>query len=321
MANLPQFKIGKQQCIQLVGAPGLALFLSLAALSPVQAGPAVGQFELKNLESGQGYLEFQSQNAWSHGQPKRKSAINDDGELVFDDNTVIRQRHALEMEMGFTSFLKARIGIEYEKERLEEPGVFANANSFDELKLDELGAEVIAVLIPREGDGFGLGAVVEVERPLEREEQMNVILGPIFEFASGPWFVAAIPMMVHHFGGDPNEDGIRDDRWDFAYAAQVAYTISSSWQVAVEAYGTVDRVGGTGDKTEAVEIFGDTDQHRMGPIVYYSYDLGSDLVLQPTSAGDDDEENSVVSVGLGYFAGLNKNTPDGTLKFSVEVDF
>lgn len=299
----------------------LASIALCATVGSAYAGPAIGQFELKNLEAGQGYLEFQSQNAWSFGQPNRKSAINDDGELVFDDNTVIRQRHALEMEMGFTSFLKMRVGIEYETERLEEPGVFADANRLDELKLDELGAELIAVLVPREGDGFGVGAVVEVERPLEREEQMNVILGPIFEFASGPWFAAAIPMMVHHFGGDPDEDGIRDDRWDFAYAVQVAYTISSSWQVAVEAYGTVDRVGSTGNKTETAEIFGDTDQHRIGPIVYYSYDLGRDLVVQPKGAGDDDGENSVVSVGLGYFAGLNSNTPDGTLKFSVEVDF
>jgi len=28
-----------------------------------------------------------------------------------------------------------------------------------------------------------------------------------------------------------------------------------------------------------------------------------------------------MTVGLGYLAGLNENTADGTLKLSVEVDF
>jgi hypothetical protein len=32
-------------------------------------------------------------------------------------------------------------------------------------------------------------------------------------------------------------------------------------------------------------------------------------------------EGSSVSVGLGLLAGLNENTPDATLKLSVEVDF
>jgi hypothetical protein len=182
---------------------------------------------------------------------------------------------------------------------------------------------VISVFIPREGDGFGVGAVVEVERPLEKEEQMSVILGPIFEWASGPWFAAAIPMAVHHFGGEPDEDGINDDRWDFAYAAQVAYTVSSQWTLAIEGYGTVDRIGNSGNRTETARIFGDFDQHRAGPIVYYAHDLGRDLVVQPKGSGDDDDEseNSIMTVGLGYFFGLTGNTPDGTLKFSVEVDF
>ena len=297
-----------------------ALFAEGVAARQAHAGPAVGQFELKTLEAGHGFLEFQSQNAWSHGQPDRKRAIVN-GEEIFDDNTVIRQRHALEMEMGFTSFLKMRVGIEYERERLDEPGTFADADAFNPLKLEEVGAELIAVVIPREDDGFGLGAVVEVERPLESEEQMSVILGPIFELASGPWFAAAIPMMVHHFGGEADEDGIKDDKWDFAYAAQVAYTVSPSWKLAVEAYGTVDRVGNTGHRGEAAAAFGDHDQHRLGPLVYYTYDFGRSLRPDPVREDDGDIETSNVTVGLGYLVGLNDNTPDGTFKMSVEVDF
>lgn len=284
------------------------------------AGPAIGQFELKTLESAPGYLEFQSQNAWTFGQPRRQSA-DVDGEQVYDDNAVIKQREALEMEMGFTRYLKMRIGIEFEEERIDDPASQAEANSFAALKLDEIGTELIAVLIPRDGDGFGLGTVVEFERPLESGEQMSLIMGPIFEYAAGPWLLAAIPMLVHDFGGDPDDDGIKDDKWDFAYAAQVAYEFSETWTLAIEAYGTVERLGSTGTRGEAALAFGDHDQHRVGPILYYTYDVGRSLRPDPRRDSDGAIESSEVSVGLGLLAGLNDNTPDATLKLSVEVDF
>lgn len=290
------------------------------AVQPAAADPAIGQFELKTLESSPGYLEFQSQNAWSFGQPGRKSA-DVGGEEVFDDNAVIRQREALEMEMGFTRYLKMRVGIEFEQERIDDPESPEEADSFASLKLDEIGTELIAVFIPRDGDGFGVGTVVEFERPLEAGEQMSLIMGPIFEYASGPWLVAAIPMLVHDFGGDPDEDGIKDDKWDFAYAAQVAYSFSETWTLALEAYGTVERLGSTGTRGEAALTFGDHDQHRLGPILYYSYDVGRSLRPDPRRDSDGEIETSEVSVGLGLLAGLNDNTPDATLKLSVEVDF
>jgi hypothetical protein len=290
------------------------------AAGPAAADPAIGQFELKNLESAPGYLEFQSQNAWTFGHPRRESAVVD-GEQIYDDNAIIKQREALEMEMGFTRYLKMRVGIEFEEERIDDPETPSEADSFAPLQLDEIGAELITVFIPRDGDGFGFGSVVEFERPLEAGEQMSLIMGPIFEFASGPWFVAAIPMLVHDFGGDPDDDGIRDEKWDFAYAAQVAYAFSETWTLAIEAYGTVERLGSTGTRGEAALAFGDHDQHRIGPILYYSYDVGRSLRPDPRRDSDGEIETSEVSVGLGLLAGLNEDTPDATLKFSVEVDF
>lgn len=292
----------------------------MAAVTPAEAGPAIGQFELKTLESAPGYLEFQSQNALAFGQPRRATA-NIAGEDIYDDNSIARQREALEMEMGFTRYLKMRIGIEFEQERLDDPDAPVMANSFGDLKLDEIGTELIVVLIPREGDGFGLGTVVEFERPLESGEQMSVIMGPIFEYAAGPWQVSAIPMLVHHFGGDPDEDGIKDEKWDFAYATQIAYEFSETWTLALEGYGTVDRLGSTGTRGEAARAFGDHDQHRLGPILYYTHDFGRSLRPDPRRDGEGEIESSEITVGLGLLAGLNSNTPDATLKLSVEVDF
>jgi hypothetical protein len=173
---------------------------------------------------------------------------------------------------------------------------------------NEVGAELIAVLVPREGDGAGFGVVAELEGPLDQEDSNTLVLGAIVELQSARWFAAAVPMLVHDFGGE-SQDGERvDTKWDFAYAAQLAYTFSASWSLALEGYGTVERLSSTGHPSDAAELFGDFDQHRLGPVLYYAYDFGG-------------VQDTALSVGLGLLAGLNDDTPDHTLKLSIELDF
>ncbi len=295
--------------------------LCVMCYGPAWAGPAVNQFELKDLESAPGYLQFQSQNAWSFGQPSRATDVAPNGERIYDDNSVVRQREALEMEMGLATWLKFRIGIEFEEERLDEPLTLRDENAFAPLKLTELGGEVVAILIPRKGDGFGLGVVAELERPLESGEQMQLNAGPIIEWASGPWSASLVPTIVTYFAGDPNEQGRRDNKQDFAYAFQAMYTATPEWAFALETYGTIDRLGDSGHATSDQQRFGEHDQHRLGPIVYFTRPLeGLPGGKDPKMAGDENE-GSTMTVGLGFLAGLNANTPDGTVKLSVEVDF
>ena len=106
-------------------------FALLLGCPPAAAEPFIGQFELKNLESAPGSFEFQSQNAWSWGLPPRRSASNGEG-VEFDENEIIRERYAVELEMGLTSILKMRVGVEFEKERFDEPGSVQQANAFDD---------------------------------------------------------------------------------------------------------------------------------------------------------------------------------------------
>jgi hypothetical protein len=244
---------------------------------------------------------------------------------VFDENSIERQRHALELEFGFSHSLKMRVGVEFEKERLEEPAAIAQANDFEDLELTEYGAELIAVVVPRRGDGAGLGFVAEFESPVDSDASSSLVLGPIAEFQSGRWFAAAVPMVVHNFGGDP-DDGVEvDDKWDFAYAAQLMYTFAPNWSLALEGYGTVERIGSTGHPSGSAEIFGDFKQHRLGPVLYYTYEFGSDGTERnaspPASWDDDESDGTSLNIGLGLLAGLNGNTPDATLKLSIEVDF
>lgn len=269
--------------------------------STAHAEPVIGQFELKTLDSDPGALEFQSQNAWSWGQPTRQAANDGTNQLVFDENAVIRQRHALEIEAGITSRLKMRVGIEFEKERFEDPETIESAGAFDELQLTEAGLELIAVLVPRNDDGAGFGIVVEYERPVHDDEPDTLVVGSIVEFLYGRWFAAVVPMAARTLGSRDDMDDPVDDKWDFAYAAQLAYMFSERWSLAFESYGTIERVAGSGHPSESAQLFGDFDQHRAGPVLYHSY--------------------RDMEVGIGLLAGLNHHTPEQTLKLSIEIDF
>ena len=291
------------------------LFAGCACLlltASAAAGPAVGQFELKDLEAGAGTYEFQSQNAWSWNQPRRKVKDDGSGGFIVDENTVIQQRYAQELEMGLSDWLKMRVGIEFEKERGDDPDTLAEIDDFESLRLQELGMELIGILMPRAGDGWGLGVVTEIELPLVDGESTGFLVGPILEFQSGAWFAAAVPAFVRAIGGNSGEP--EDDKWDFSYASQLAYRFSDTWTLAIEAYGTIERIGSSGNRSESARLFGDFNQHRAGPVLYFAHDLG------PAGA-DLDHDSPSVSIGLGILAGLNENTPDQTLKLSIEVDF
>lgn len=285
----------------------LACVLAAAVLvRAASAGPAIGQFEVKDLESTPGEFEFQSQNAHMFGQPDRKHRQLD-GELAYDDNSVQRQRHALELEFGITPRLKSRIGIEFEKERIDDPDALSQADAFDDLELSEIGGEFIWILDPIDGDDWGFGLVAEYERPLDSEESSTLLLGSIMQTSRGPWWANVNLYLVKSLGGERP----RDNKIDFAYASQFGYVFNDAWQLAIEAYGTVDRLGSSGTRGEAAKLFGDHDQHRAGPIVYFTGGLDG------AARGDD----TGFLIGAGVLIGLNDDTPDTTLKWTVEIEF
>lgn len=290
-------------------------------MNGAHAGPFIGQFELKTLESEPGYFEFQSQNAWAWSQPKRKFEVGPADELIYDDNTIFKERYALEIEMGLTDFLKMRVGIEAENEGTDEADSFTSATEFEGLSVEEIGAEMVAIFVRPEADGFGLGAVIEIEGPFDQEEPNYLTIGPIMEFESGEWSIAAVPMFVRAFGGDQEDDEPRDDKWDFAYAAQIMRTISERWSVAVEGYGTIERLGNSGKPSYSSRIFGDSNQHRLGPVVYFSHALDGLARTSSSRLRTAETEGTTLTLGLGILEGLNSATADHTLKFSIEVDF
>ncbi len=297
------------------------------------AGPAINQFETKNLDVEPGQLQFQSQNAFMIGEPRRRFDVQPGGP-VFDDNTVTRQRHALELEASLTSFFRSRVGIEYEKERLDDPVTVGRANAFDDLKLTSVAVEGVLVLVPVKGSGIGLGLMTEYDHAISRHEADTWFVGPILQAQHGPWRLTANLLAVKFFS--PAEDGVRDNKWDFAYATKLRYQYDEAWSFAVEAYGTVDRLPGTGHPGEADLLFGGHDQHRIGPVVYYDFKLGTPAPRKSGGArrvadidddkpgkggADKDDDQPKASLGFGLLAGVTPATPDLTLKWTLEIEW
>ena len=105
---------------------------------------------------------------------------------------------------------------------------------------------------------------------------------------------------------------------DFAYANQIKYRWSENLDVAVEAYGTVERIGGRGGRSDESALFGDFHQHRIGPVLYWNF---TPEFAASHNASDDEDGEQMVSIGFGTLFGLNDDTPSTTLKLSMEVYF
>ncbi|MDX2288010.1 MAG: hypothetical protein NW217_04230 [Hyphomicrobiaceae bacterium] len=312
--------------LPLLSAAG-ALVLQITAAA---AGPAIGQFELKDLESEPGRVEFQSQNAHAFGQPHRRMDTRPGagGETAYDDHSVVQQRHALELEFSVTRYFRMRVGVEYEKERLDDPASPALANDFGELQLDEVALEGVVIVVPvPETGGVGFGMLAEFEAPVGGDDLNSIVFGPILELRAGAWSAIANLTLVKAFGnGGFDDDGTRerDRKLDLAYAIQVSHALDETWAVALEAYGTIDRLGHSGDATDSARRFGDRDIHRAGPLIYYTRQLDRPAATAgeaPTRSAAPAEDGTVLTIGTGVLVGLNQHTPDATLKWSVEVEF
>ena len=307
------------------GLLSLALMLSIGTF-PAAAGPAINQFEVKDLEVEQGEVEIEDQSDWAFGLPRRKF-FDDGDDTEFDDNEVARQRHSIEISFGLTNWLKIGTGFELEEERVDDPEPGTNPNKFDSLKVTEIQFEGLVVLVPVKTHGIGLGAYVELQLPTS-DEARTLYVGPIIQAVSGPWSATGNFAFVKFLGGEPEDGEARDEKWDFAYFTQLKYEASEAWAFALEAYGTIDRLGNSGTPSEAAIAIGDQDQHRIGPVLYYTFKrdrmapvTGMKLGAASEGDDDDDDEGTSATLGLGFLAGLNDNTPDGTLKLGLEIEF
>lgn len=110
------------------------------------------------------------------------------------------------------------------------------------------------------------------------------------------------------------------DHWNFNYAGQVLVQVNERIGLAVETYGEVADIGN--------DVAGnDPDKHRIGPVLYLSFDLGKDNGVGDDdddvagNGGDDDDESPELKLGFGVLFGLNDETSDVAVKWDATLEF
>jgi hypothetical protein len=305
------------------------------------ANAQLNQLEIRQPKVEAGEVELEYLGEYHFGQPRRRFVTEEPGVFEFDGNEFARQRHTIGLSYGVTRWLGVQIAVEAEQERFEDAETVAKARGFDELMVTEIEFESTIVLIPTPKDGgFGLAALLEYNLPFSRDETDQLFLGSALQYAWGPWTATANLYAVKHFGGREELDGalISDERWDFQYAAQLKYRVNDTIALALEGYGVVERLGDSGTKSEERRQFGDFDRHLLGPVLYYSWGGDNDRPQRKTAKGlrvrgaeandkngDGDKngngEGPSYTLGAGVLFGLNENTSDVALKWSLEVEF
>jgi len=302
----------------------------LTALAPAHA--QLNQLEIREPKVEAGEVEVEYLVDYHFQRPRRRfiEAPPGSGTLVFDDNDFNRQRHTLGMAYGFTKWLSLQVAVEAEQARFEDVETFARANALGDLKLTEIELEGTIVLIPTGKRGFGVAALIEHNIALERGEAHQLFLGTALQYVQGPWSATANLYLVKNIGGREERDGmlIKDERLDFQYAAQIKYSVNDNFAVALEGYGVVERLGGSGTKSEERELLGDFDRHLWGPILYYGWSADDRATKKPSKGlrvrdanGDDDKSGPKYKLGAGVLFGLNDNTSPVVLKSSLAVEF
>jgi hypothetical protein len=324
-----------------LAALGVTGSLLLAGTVPSGGASAqINQFEIREPKVEAGEVELEYLGDYHFGQPRRRSFVEPSGSLLVDDNDFARQRHTFGLSYGLTKWLSLQLALEAEQERLDDPDTFADARGFGPLSITEIEIEATVVLVPARKNCLGVAALFEHNIALDRREADQLFLGTALQYAWGPWTATANLYGVRHLGGREELDGapIRDDRWDFQYAAQLKYRLNDNVALALEAFGVVERLGHSGTKSEERERFGDFDRHLLGPVLYYSWGsddgragkkAGKGLRVRPADAGgkagDDDKNGDKdgprYTLGAGVLFGLNNNTSDVALKWALSVEF
>ena len=262
---------GQNMRIAVLRAAVSSIFLAVLAGAPARA--QLNQLEIRQPKVEAGEVEVEYLGDYHFQRPRRRFIEESPGTFVFDDNEFNRQRHSLGIGYGLTSWLGLQVAIEAEQARFEDPESVGRANAFGELKVTEIQLEGTIVLVPAGKHGFAAAALIEHNIALERGEAHQLFLGTALQYARGPWSATANLYLVKNFGGPEERDGafIRDERWDFQYAAQVKYKVNDSFALALEGYGVIERLGSSGTKSDERVVFGDFDRHLLGPVFYYSW--------------------------------------------------
>jgi hypothetical protein len=270
--------------LRVVGCVGAALILSCVAVRPVLA-----EFEIPEVNVEQGSISAEYRGAAHEGVPQPKSP--DDAE------DSLWQSHELEFQLAPSDYWMFRI----------TPGLRQEIDQ--QLEFTDFGIETQFVLHPRAGNGLGAALIVgytdHFDTPTPEPAEFEI--GPVVEYAAGPWLLTLNPMFTADSGPDS------DDPRGLEYASQLQYRIAKHWALAGLAFGQIDDLEHSGSFEDQI--------HRAGPTIYW---LSGDEDDDADGDGDEAESatrKAVWKIGIGTLFGLTRSTPDVSFKVMSSIDY
>jgi len=222
---------------------------------------------------------------------------DDNGEGAYE------HEHELEAQIGMTNWLLLTVGIGFEEEEGER-----------DFEFSEIEGSVQFELIDPEKNGFGFALFAEVTKEFAAEDddpdEKEYKLGAIAEQEFGKFLVRGNLFYISDIDAEDDEkfDGVE-------YAYQVKYSFNEHLAIGVEGYGSHKDLDDLNED--------DIDEHKVGPVVYFSRELG-ERNSSPSMKDDDDEdeeEGMEFEGQLGVLFGTTDDTPDVTIKWGFEIDF
>lgn len=225
------------------------------------------------------------------------SYTDDNGEGVFE------HEHEVEVEVGLFDWLKVGLGVAFEEEEGER-----------DFEFSEIEAAATIALMDPEKNGFGFSLygriskefAADADEPDEKEFALGVIAETEVNkilFRGNLFYISDI-------------DAEADERFSgVEYAYRISYQITDNIGLGVEGYGSHKDL----DDPDAE----DKNAHKIGPVIYFSTELGENGDDEAANDDDDDdeEEGTGFEAQFGVLFGTNDDTPDVTLKWNLGLEF
>ena len=182
-------------------------------------------------------------------------------------------------------------------------------------------AGVEAQIVLRKFDkGFGAGFYASGDIALRDDETNTLTFGPIFQFGTDKTQLLVNPFFARTFGQN------RTEGLDFSYAVALKQEVREGFSVGIEAYGNIANISNSSGL--------DFQEHRIGPVLYFSRDLGGNKagngkglsikdMKAPMNGGGDNKDASSpkLNIEAGVLFGLTDGTQDVAFKLKGGITF
>ncbi|MEZ5851352.1 MAG: hypothetical protein R3D68_11960 [Hyphomicrobiaceae bacterium] len=224
-----------------------------------------GTFDVKGVEVTKGESEIAVGAAWQRGFP-----VNSD---------FVGQSYEIGYGYGVTNWFKAGLKIGFEQPLAQR------------LEATVFGLEGQAVIVDPDKSRIGLAWYTGLDIGLKSDESEVLTFGPLISVKLADKLALTLnPLLQKSWA--PSTSGI-----DFNYAWQIKRALAEAIALGAEGYGVIPDIGNAPGS--------DSQEHRLGPVLYLS--------------GGDGKDGPKVEFQIGVLFGMTEATADTTGRAKMAI--